>query len=249
MNREKLSNKKPKSFRMPVIYLACALFLFICGLEMRILTVAFLALSGGFLAAGTAIARNGSNMQFFPPVAYGNACSQGAPVSAWNGAGSGKGTYCITLPICATGQYLTSIADANGNPSFACVAIAPDPSLASTTSGSGTDASSSGTSTSATSTSGTDSSSNTSGSGGNCPNGQYLTWGSNCGSQVSALGNGLYEGGSPVAGMSVGTGSCYYDCNGWSFSLHVCRPCTCNGIDQNAAYEATNACITANSDE
>jgi hypothetical protein len=131
---------------------------------MHILATAFLALIGAFFAAGTAIAGNSSNMQFFPPVAYGTACSQGAPVSAWNGAGSGKGTYCITLPICATGQYLTTIADTNGNPSFACVAIAPDSSLASTTSGSGTTTSSSGTSTSG-----------SSGAGGPSPTGSAST--------------------------------------------------------------------------
>ena len=121
---------------------------------MRIIAIAFLALIGVFLAAGTATAgsdtasgvqnsttpASGSNttsgtqnsatpqLQFFPPTAYGSPCSPGAPVVAWNGAGSGKGTYCITLPICATGQLLTTVADTNGNPSFTCV----DPSTNST---------------------------------------------------------------------------------------------------------------------
>jgi hypothetical protein len=127
--------------------------------------VAFLVSIGAFLAAGTAIAASdtasgiqnsttpasGSNttssvqnsatsqLQFFPPAAYGSPCSPGAPVVAWNGAGSGKGTYCITLPICATGQILTTVADGNGNPSFTCAAIAPDSTaddgLGTTTSG------------------------------------------------------------------------------------------------------------------
>jgi hypothetical protein len=128
---------------------------------MRIIAVAFLALIGVFLAAGTATAdsttasgvqnsttpASGSTttssaqnsttpqMQFFPPVAYGSSCSKGAPVVAWNGAGSGKGTYCITLPICATGQFLTTVADTNGNPSFICV----DPSTDSTAAAATTD--------------------------------------------------------------------------------------------------------------
>jgi hypothetical protein len=165
---------------MPVIYLACSLFLFICGLEMRILAVAFLALIGAFLAAGTASAASdtasgiqnsttpasGSNatsgvqnsttpqLQFFPPAAYGSPCSKSAPVVAWNGAGSGKGTYCITLPICTTGQFLTTIADGNGNPSFICV----DPSAGSTAAATPTDDSSNSGSSSSTSSSSTSSS-------------------------------------------------------------------------------------------
>jgi hypothetical protein len=142
-------------------------YLIICRgirLDMRILTVAFLALIGAFLAAGTAMAgsdtasgvqnsatpASGSNtasgvqnsatpqLQFFPPTAYGSPCSPGAPVVAWNGAGSGKGTYCIALPICATGQLLTTVADGNGNPSFICV----DPSTGSTAAATPTDGSS-----------------------------------------------------------------------------------------------------------
>jgi hypothetical protein len=125
---------------------------------MRIIAIAFLALIGVFLAAGTATAgsdtasgvqnsttpASGSNttsgtqnsttpqLQFFPPVAYGSPCSPGAPVVAWNGAGSGKGTYCITLPICATGQLLTTVADTNGNPSFTCVEPSTDSTAAAT---------------------------------------------------------------------------------------------------------------------
>ena len=130
---------------------------------MHILATAFLALIGAFFAAGTAIAGNSSNMQFFPPVAYGTACSQGAPVSAWNGAGSGKGTYCIELPICATGQFLTTVADTNGNPSFICVDPSTDLTAAdATATGSNSAGGASSSSQTSTSTSGTDSSSSTS---------------------------------------------------------------------------------------
>jgi hypothetical protein len=155
-------------------------YVIICRrLDMRILTIAFLALIGVFLAVGTATAggdtasgvqnsatpASGSNttsgtqnsatpqLQFFPPTAYGSPCSKSAPVVAWNGAGSGKGTYCITLPICATGQFLTTIADGNGNPSFTCVdpstdttaAATPSDSGSSSPSPTGSDASTSGT--------------------------------------------------------------------------------------------------------
>ena len=136
---------------------------------MRILVIVFLALIGIVLDTGTAIAASGSNtasaaqnsatpqLQFFPPTAYGSPCSKSAPVVAWNGAGSGKGTYCITLPICATGQLLTTVADGDGNPSFICVDPASSSSLASTTSGLDATTSSSGTSTTATAaTSGSD---------------------------------------------------------------------------------------------